>query len=95
MGLSGVIKSCLELSRVILISKEMRRTMNICSVIDDNVSVAELVNERTEKNTGIICLFLQHADERWALGEVPEWGQKAGSPGQFTGGLCSVPGHLL
>lgn len=71
-------------SEVILISNEMRRATAICSTVDDNVLIAELINEHIE-NTGIILPFL--ASSRW---KVPRLGRKVGSPGQLQCGLCCL-----
>ena len=57
------------------------RTIAICSTVDDNVLIAELINEHIE-STGIILPFL--ASSRW---KVPRLGRKVGSPGQPQCGL--------
>lgn len=71
-------------SKAILISKETRRALGICSIVDDSVLIAELINEHTE-NTSIVYPLL--ASSRW---REPGSGRKDGSPGKPQCGLCCL-----
>lgn len=62
----------------------------ICTVVDDDVLIAELVNERTEKNTGILCLLWRHP---W--GQVASLRQKAASPDSSVMGSILLLGIAL
>lgn len=70
-----------------MISKEIRRALGICSIVDDSVLIAELINEHTE-NTGIVSPLLAHPDER-SQGQ----GGRTGLPGSSSAGsvVCVRP----
>lgn len=74
-------------SKAILISKETRRALGICSIVDDSVLIAELINEHTE-NTSIVSPLL--ASSRW---REPGQGGRTGLPGSPSAGsvVCVGP----
>lgn len=78
------------LSRVILISHEIGRAINICAIVDDSVLTAELIIEHTEPGIGLPFL----APCRWRVGteKGAEVRAGGGALGQLSGS-SRVWGH--